>query len=40
MATSRLERQQRNIFIIKASIGIGTMMFLGFAYLMFNIMGL
>lgn len=37
---TKLERQQKNISIIKTSLIMGTLMFFGFAYLMFNVMGL
>lgn len=37
---SKLERQQKNISIIKTSLVVGSLMFIGFAYLMFNAMSL
>mgnify|MGYP001550641069 CR=1 FL=1 len=37
--TNRLEKEQKNIGIIKVAMVIGGLLCLGFAYMMFNMMG-
>lgn len=40
MATSKLQREQKNIGVIKTSLMVGSALFVAFAYLMFAIMGM
>jgi|GEM_PF-3489932 len=37
--TNRLEKEQKNIGIIKVAMMIGALLCIGFAYMMFNMMG-
>lgn len=38
VSPSRLERKQKNLAIIKTSLFVGTLMSLGFFYLMLNLL--
>jgi hypothetical protein len=37
--TNRLEKEQKNIGIVKVAMVIGAILCLGFAYMMFNMVG-
>jgi hypothetical protein len=39
MQQSKLEREQKNIAIIKTAATVGALMFIGFVFLMINVMG-